>query len=380
MKVSFDVQSLFEEKKTGTGITVENILKHMAISGQDEYQMNCFAFKNGNRAREILAPYENKGYHVKLCNYFPKSIFDRCSLPYSMFMGKDSDITQFFSHKIPPGVKGKKVIYIYDMVYRACPETMENNNRLSFEREVEENCKRADFIITISEFSKREIIKYLGVEAERIFVVPCGVDLSVFKTDVDVDYVDAVKMKYGINGSYFLYMGTLEPRKNIPLILTAYWNLKKESNKNLPSLVIAGKKGWGYKTIFGKVQEYGLDRDVVFTDYIEEKEKWVLLKGALCFLFPSIYEGFGLPPLEAMACGTPVIVSTQASLPEVVGEAGLFVDPNDDGLLSEYMRKIWHSEDYRCMLSAQGKKRAIDYSWDSATVRLKGIYEKIKSI
>lgn len=379
MKIAFDAQSLFEEKKTGIGYTVEKIIENMDIQG-DEFQLNYFLLRNKKEKRKLMEKYAFLGYKTKECTFFPLGIYRRIwhylPIPYSFFMGKKAQITQFFNFIIPPGVKGKKAVYIYDMVYQACAETMERENFEYMERNMEETAKRADFIITISEFSKREIVKYLQIPEDKIYVVPCGVDLERYNCDKEPRKIEKVKEKFKIKSSYYLYLGTLEPRKNIPAIIEAYWRLKSQSESPIPQLVIAGKKGWNYEKIFELTEKYGLTEDVIFTGYIDEEEKCDLLKGALCFIFPSLYEGFGLPPLEAMACGTPVIVSDRASLPEVVGDAGILVDAYDYDELAMKMKLVFESPEYRDKLIHKGIDRVQDFTWKRASHLLKEVYKK----
>lgn len=379
MKIAFDAQSLFEEKKTGIGYTVEKIIENMDIK-DDEFQLNSFLFRNKKEKRKLIEKYISFGYKTKECTFLPLGIYRRIwhylPIPYSFLMGKDAQITQFFNFIIPPGVKGKKAVYIYDMVYQACAETMERENFEYMKRNMEETAKRADFIITISEFSKREIVKYLQIPEDKIYVVPCGVDLERYNCNKDPGRIGAVKEKFKIKGSYYLYLGTLEPRKNILAIIEAYSRLKELSGEEIPSLVIAGKKGWEYESIFELVQKYHLSENVIFTGYVSEEEKCELLKGALCFLFPSLYEGFGLPPLEAMACGTPVIVSDRASLPEVVGDAGFLVDAENYDELALRMREVFQNPQCRERMIVKGLERAQNFTWKKAACLLKEVYKK----
>lgn len=381
MKIAFDAQSLLEENKTGIGWTVERLISHIELQKNNQYQLNYFAFIHQKRKHDLMQGYVSKGYTLKSCGWFPLGVYRRLwnhlPIPYSLFMGGDADVTQFFNYVVPPGVKGKSAVYIYDMVYKACPETMEEITRKYMEENVEKSCQRADAIITISEFSKREIIKYLGIPKEKIWVVPCGVDLDRFHPDYATEDIRAVKKRYNIGGDYFLYLGTLEPRKNIPAILLAYRRLKEERNDPIPDLVLAGKKGWGYDQIFSLVQKYGLEQNVVFTGYVSEEDKPLLLSGAICFLFPSLYEGFGIPPLEAMACGTPAIVSDQASLPEVVGEGALIVGTEETDRMAAGMEKLWSDQEFRQDMSKKAWERAKGYSWDRAAETLQRVYTRL---
>lgn len=385
VRVALDAQSLFEAEKTGIGQTIEKIIDHLADIKKNKYQLNCFSFRNKKEKWNRLQKYRDMGYETKMCGWFPLGIYRRVwniiPLPYSWFMGRRTEITQFFNYVIPPGVKGKKGVYIYDMVYKAYPETMQTATRDYMEKNLKKSFERADFIITISEFSKREILKYYNFPAKSIYVVPCGVDLSIYKPDIEQEKIEELKKKYNIEGDYFLYLGTLEPRKNIPVIIEAYKFLEeiwgKQENEKLPQLILAGKSGWEYKEIFELINRYDMQENVIFTGYVGEEEKPILINGAISFLFPSLYEGFGMPPLEAMACGTPVIVSNRASLPEIVGKAGSMVEPDDYKSIAYYMKRIYEDKDYRETKKKQGIERSKLFSWENAAQKLESIYESL---
>jgi glycosyltransferase involved in cell wall biosynthesis len=240
------------------------------------------------------------------------------------------------------------------------------------------SCNRADTIITISQFSKSEIVKYLAVPKEKIVVMPCGVDFEFFRPDYSTEEIQTIKDKYSINSDYILYLGTLEPRKNIEKLIDAY-QLLKSRNNDIPKLVIAGRKGWQYNSIFQKVNEYRLINDIIFTGYLSEQDTPVLMKGAHAFVFPSIYEGFGMPPLEAMACGTPVITSNVASLPEVVGDAALLVNPFSVESIAEAIGKIIQDECLRTSLSQKGLIHASSFSWDRSAKIVLDVYNNLLS-
>lgn len=378
MKIALDARALCEEQKTGIGQTIEKMVENLELLPMNQYQLNYFAFRKRKQKKLIMKKYENLGYQLRCCCIMPFGVYSRLwrwiPIPYSWLMGKTADITQFFNYVIPPGVKGVAGVYIYDMVYKACPETMEIATRQYMERHMEMSCKRADFIITISEFSKNEIVKYMGVSPQKIYVVPCGVDLDKYRSDISSEDVAHVMRKYGIEDNYFLYLGTLEPRKNIPFLLKAYCKLYKELGEKTPYLVLAGNKAWGYHEILELIKKNHIEKMVIFTGYIDEVDKPALLRGAICFLFPSLYEGFGIPPLEAMACGTPVIVSNRSSLPEVVGKAGILIDPEDVEDMMGKMKKMLTDAKYRHFWGALGEQRAEEFSWKAAAEKLNYVY------
>ncbi|MBB2182838.1 glycosyltransferase family 4 protein [Lachnospiraceae bacterium MD1] len=380
MKIAFDAQLLFEKQKTGIGWTVEHLLKHMIVEDDNEYSLNYFSLHHRKEKNQIISKYKNMGYQANACgwlhNVVYRRIWDKLPIPYSLIFGKQNQITQFFNYDVPPGVSGKAVTFIYDMVYKAFPETISKETYNMLDHNLSRACDKADHIITISEFSKKEIIKYMHIPESKISVMPCGVDHCVFRSNYSVEEVLKAKRKYGIQQDYILYLGTLEPRKNIETLIEAYAKLINESN-NCPKLVIAGKKGWLYDRIFEKVHNLQLQDHIIFTGYVDTEDVPLLLKGAMIFVFPSIYEGFGLPPLEAMACGTPVITSNTASLPEVVGDAGILVNPYSVDEICDAMKKAINDEELRNKIREIGILHSKNFSWKVSATKLAKIYSNL---
>ena len=197
--------------------------------------------------------------------------------------------------------------------------------------------------------------------------------MKYIKETLNSDEITTVKNKYNIHGKYLLYLGTLEPRKNIETIIRAY-NCFKKSDKDNIKLVLAGKKGWLYESIFKLVKEFDIEDSVIFTDYIDDMDKAPLYQGAEMFLFPSLYEGFGMPVIEAMASRIPVITSNSSSLPEVAGEAAIITDPLDYKKISNSIERILNENGLREKMVNEGIKQASKFSWDLSAEKLKNIY------
>lgn len=381
MKIAIDGQLFFEEQKTGIGWLAHNVVCHLNSDENDEFQMNCFTM-GGNRKRQYLVEqYQKYGVMLKKVGWFHGGIYSRiwnkCPIPYWIFFGRNSDITIFFNYIIPPGVKGKKIAFVHDMAYRAYPDTLKKETKAALSTSMERTCKIADCIITISEFSKQEIIKYLNVPENKIHVISLGVDTKYYHSNYTEQMIQAVKDKYGIHEKYLFYQGTLEPRKNLKKLIEAY----AISIKNIPyapDLILAGKKGWMYDEIFETVKLFKLEEKVKFLGYIELEEIPKLMSGAIAFVYPSLYEGFGLPPLEAMACGAPVIASNVSSIPEVVGNAGILVNPQSKEEIAEAMIKIVKDEQLRNELHEKGIIRARKFQWSKATEQVIEIIEEVK--
>lgn len=382
MKIAFDVQNLFEEKKTGIGWTVKMLIEKSITDENNEYELNYFAFRKRKEKREFLKQYKRENTSLQCCAWMPlafyKRIWNTIPLPYCLFMRKKVEVTQFFNYFVPPGVKGKKAVFIYDMVWKACPETMDSETKRFMDENVSIACRRADLIITVSEFSKREIMKYLSIPEEKIGVVYGGVDLERFNTNYKKDQIAEVKSKFNIDKDYLLYLGTLEPRKNIVKLIKAYAILREMDDvRDVPLLVIAGKKGWQYEEILQIGKELNIEDSVIFTGYVSDEDAPLLLNGATAFVFPSIYEGFGLPVLEAMACGTPVIAGNAASLPEVIGDAGILVDPGSETDIASAMHEMLLNEELYYSLRKKGMKRVQGFTWEKNAQTMLNIYKNI---
>lgn len=364
---------------TGIGWCAENILQNMQ-GNQNEITLNCFTLGYKKEQYQNVEKYISSGYQIEKCTWFHDVLYRMISnfipIPYSLFFRKNNDLTMFFNYVIPPGVKGKKVTIIHDMAYKACPETVRKKTKCMLNLALKKSCKRADKIITVSEFSKQEIIHYLHIEDNKIIVMPNGVDFNLYHPNYSADEINIVLAKYKISTRYFLYLGTLEPRKNITRLIEAYAKLKEEIFP-IPKLVLAGGKGWMYDSIFETVERLKLKDDVIFTGYVMEKEIPILMKGAEAFLFPSIYEGFGMPPLEAMACGAPVLVSNVSSLPEVVGDAGVYVEPYSVQSIKEGMALLLSDEELKNKLAEKGLERARLFTWERSAKIVNKVFEEL---
>lgn len=382
MKIAFESQLFLGGNKTGIGWCADNIIRELSADGAYQCQCDYFTLRQPGERTDRVEAYKALGVRMNPCKWFHnvlyKLVWPIVPVPYRLFFGKDREITQFFNFIVPPGVKGKTVTIVHDMAYKAFPETVNKRTRQWLELTLKGSCKRADAIITVSEFSKQEIVKYLGVSPDKITVMPNGVDLSVYRPDYTEEQMKAVRDHYKISDDYFLYLGTLEPRKNIERVIEAYWSLTQELGEKCPELVLAGGKGWLYDKIFEIVKRLELEKKVVFTGYVDAQDAPILMKGAKAFVFPSLYEGFGMPPIEAMACGTPVITSNVSSLPEVVGDAGIYVNPLSAEEIKSALKTIVQDSERCRELSERGLLRAQGYTWKHSVDILKQVYEKLR--
>jgi glycosyltransferase involved in cell wall biosynthesis len=219
----------------------------------------------------------------------------------------------------------------------------------------------ARLILASSDATRRDLIELAAAPAERVRVVHLGCDASFHPLPVEAARA-VVRQRYGVDAPYLLHLGTLEPRKNLARLVRAYARLRGEL-RDPPSLVLAGERGWKCDDVFRLVDELNLRAQVRFTGRVDDADLPVLFNAAAVFVYPSLYEGFGLPPLEAMACGVPVVCSNVASLPEVVGDAALLVDPLDEEGLTAALRRVLEEPALRADLRQRGLERARRFSW-----------------
>jgi glycosyltransferase involved in cell wall biosynthesis len=268
---------------------------------------------------------------------------------------------------------GARVLTIHDAIPYVCPQTSTRLDWLIYHAWLPLAVRAADAVITDSGRSREDIVTYLPVSPGRVVVVPLAADRR-FRPMETAD-VEPVLRGYGVEQPYILYVGSLESRKNLPRLLQAYARLRQWSARW--TLVIVGARKWKSSPIFDTVEQLRLGPYVHFTGYVADTHLPALYAGAELFVFPSTYEGFGLPVLEAMACGTPVVCSNTSSLPEVVGDAALTVDPTDVEGLAEAMRRVLADAGLRQDLRARGLARAQQFTWERTARETLAVYRQV---
>lgn len=313
-------------------------------------------------------PPERKNWHYQTMG--PRKLWNIFGLPRALFKEKP-DLVFNPGHYSPIFSPAPLVVSIMDLGHLRFPEqfTKPIYGKLKFWTRFSLN--RAKHIFAISQSTKNDIIKYYQTEASKITVTYLGYDKKRFNPEIREEKTKKVKKKYKIKGDYLLFLSTLKPNKNIEGLLEAFRLLK---NQEL-SLVIAGRKGWLFTTIFVKVNELNLGKRVIFTDFVPEEDVPALMKGAKVFILPSFWEGFGIPLIEAMAVGTPVVTSQAGSLPEVVGEAGVVVDPHDFKAIAKGIEKAIERKDE---LMKKGFKQIEKFSWEKCAQKTIEVLEGIK--
>lgn len=365
MFIGIDATPLGEKYLTGVGNYSYNLIRTVTSTATDNtyglygVHLNARRLIDTNSKIRIidipdLIKFKSIWYSWTLWNY---SIF-----PLQLIRDK-IDVFVSTVPALPIYCPSPRMFIAYDLIPYIMPEAFTRRFRAIFKAEISHAARYANKIMAISNSTKNDLIKYLDVEPSKIEVSYPGYDNKCFVPVNDKRVSGMVMQKYGIDEGYYLYVGTLEPRKNLVRLIKAFIRLKIQHSVRL-KLVVAGAKGWLYDDIFKLVQGSGMGKDIIFTGYVDYKDLPVLMSNAEALVYPSLYEGFGLPPLEAMACGTPVITSNVSSLPEVVGDAGIQVDPYNVDELANAMYSVIANSSLRQDLSRRGLERAKMFSWE----------------
>ena len=277
----------------------------------------------------------------------------------------------------PPFCPCPVVVSIHDLSFEHLPQTFNRRSRTQLRLTVRHSARRATKILTLSEHTRRDVIDTYGLDANKVTAIPLAAPTH-FGPVADANELQRVRHTYGIEDDYVLTVGSIQPRKNLVRLIKAYAMLRGAPSSNrCPKLVIVGKCAWLYDETLRALEETGVRDSVVLTGYVPEPDLPALYSGALCFVYPSYFEGFGLPPLEAMKCGAPVIVGNATSLPEVVGEAALKVDPFDVSAIAEAMDRLINNSQLRTELSVKGQARAKMFDWTDTARRTLAVYEQV---
>lgn len=358
MIIGIDASRTTAARRTGT----ENYSLHLVRELLTLGEAHCFRLYFNQAPLPGLLP---EGAEWRVIR-FPR-LWTHLRLSWEM-LTRPADLLFVPSHVLPLVHPQRSVVTVHDLGYHYYPEAHTVFQNIYLRWSTRYNARAATRVVADSEATQRDLMHYYRIPEERIHVVYPGRDESLVPI-VEPVALARVRARYGLSDSYLLYVGTLHPRKNLVRLVQAFASVLR-SSLSVPEplssdlqLVLAGQKGWLYDEVFAQVRKLGLTDRVVLTGYVPDADLPVLLSGALAFVFPSLYEGFGLPVLEAMACATPVVCSNVSSLPEVAGDAALLVDPLDTGSLAEAIGRIATDEGLRQTLVERGLRRVRCFSW-----------------
>jgi glycosyltransferase involved in cell wall biosynthesis len=326
--------------------------------------------------REAVERFEGRWPHFQVRLTQPHTPLVRIPLTLTAELRRRPVDLLHVQYTAPPLAPCTVVATIHDLSFEHLPQTFKRRSRMQLRLTVRRTARAAAHVITSSNYSRDDIVKTYGIPQERTSVTPLAAPKH-FAPVTDERELKRVRATYNIEGDYVLAVGSIQPRKNLVRLVAAYAELRRVRREGeLPRLVLVGKRAWLYGETLRAVEQHGLHNFVTFTGYVSSIDLPALYTGALCFVYPSYFEGFGLPPLEAMQCGAPVIAGDRTSLPEVIGDAGLLVDPFDEHALANAMTRLIDDESLRAELRRKGLKRAQLFDWrETARLTLKS-YER----
>jgi glycosyltransferase involved in cell wall biosynthesis len=280
----------------------------------------------------------------------------------------------------PPAAPCPVVVSIHDLSFEHLPQTFKRRSRMQLRMTVRRSARLASQIISLSSHARDDIVATYNINPEKVTVIPLAAPAHLAPV-TDNNELQRVRQTYAIDGPYLLCVGSIQPRKNLTRLLEAYSLLRRNSPEGkLPKLVVAGKYAWLFEETLRTIDQLGLSGSVIMTGYVPEADLPALYSGALCFVYPSYFEGFGLPPLEAMKCGTPVLVGNQTSMPEVVGDAAIMFDPFDVADIASAIKKVISDDALRATLKTRSLERARLFDWQHTARQTLEVYKKAANL
>jgi len=374
MIIGFDIGNLSVSPWSGIGNYVSELIKELLrIDKKNRYillgitplkaykELLNFKLEADKKIERKIYKMPSKLFHRIF------SLWQKLGFPPVEYLTGNINIFHSFDWFCPASKKAKIVATIFDVTPLSHPEWHTKANIQQHSKRLLTIKKRADFITTISESSKKDIVKVLGIDPEKIIVAYPGIDRKRFYMIKNKLLIKNKLNKYGLEPGYLLFVGTLEPRKNIQRLIKAY-NLLRLKKK----LVLVGRPGKG-------IEKLTFAKNIIWLNYVSDEDLPFIYNGASLFIYPSLYEGFGMPVLEAMSSGVPVITSNVSSLPEVVGEAVILVEPKNIKALAGAMKKVTGNKFLSNELRKKGLERVKKFTWEKCAKTVISIYEKIAS-
>ncbi len=326
-----------------------------------DFEFHAYLVEAG--ARDAL-----EGFHLHLTRWptqgpTTRTLWEQLAFPLHLALGH-FDLCHSLAFVSPFVSSTPSVVTVYDLSFILHPTYFRPLNRIYLSWGTRVSTRRARRVIAISESTKRDLVRLLSLSPDKIDVIPPGVEPEFF-VNGDGNALERFRRTKQLPEHFVLFVGTREPRKNIPALIRAFARAKKR--QKLPhQLVIIGGSGWKDQAITRTIAEIGIGRDVLLPGFVPTEELPYWYRAADAFVYPSLYEGFGIPPLEAMAAGTPVIAGNLSSLPEVVGDAGLLIDPRDEAALAEAIVRVITERELHEEMTVKGRDRARQFTWERA--------------
>jgi glycosyltransferase involved in cell wall biosynthesis len=322
--------------------------------------------------------FANRWANFQVRRTLPHTPLVRIPLTLSAELRKNPVDVLHVQYTAPPLTPCAVVATIHDLSFEHLPETFNRRSRAQLQLTVRRTARKAARILTLSEFSRQDIIETYKTDRERVVVTPPAASAH-FAPVGDATELRRIRTIYRIERDYILALGSIQPRKNLVRLIKAYSSLWETGKEALPQLVLAGGRRWLEGDTIRAAENSAAAKDILFTGYVPDADLPVLYSGATCFVYPSYFEGFGLPLIEAMQCGVPVLAGNKTSMPEVVGDAGVLVDPLNESAIAGGLAQLIERPDYRAELRVKGLERAKTFNWQTTARLTLQAYEQAAS-
>ncbi len=369
MLIGIDASRAFDEQPTGTEYYAQSLVRTL-VETRGDFRIRLYTRTLPSPAG--LEPFQPLPPGVELVVMpFPR-LWTHIRLAWEIER-RPPDVLFVPSHVLPLFCPVPSVVTVHDLGYEYFPETHPSFDRWYLRWTTRRHVHHATALLADSDATRNDLNHFYQADPQRVHTVYPGRDETLAPVR-DLDQIQAAKSRYGINGPYLLYLGTLQPRKNLVRLIAAFERLAGSAGCQL---VLAGKKGRHFPALLDQVKTARLEDKVLFPGYVAQADKAALLSGALSLVFPSLYEGFGFPVLEAMSCGTPVLTSTLSSLPEIAGDAAILVDPFDVDEIARGMQRLITEDPLRQALVRRGFMQVKRFSWQAAGQQVWRVLEQV---
>jgi len=369
MRIAIDARGINWYSGTGIGTYTENVLKNLLNIDEDNFYQLYWCGEN-------YSSYEKPNTNMVICSKKHQRFFQEHFFPINL-KSENIDLYHIPQNGIglSPNIKCKKIVTIHDLIPYIMPETVGRSYLLKFLKEMPMIIDEAMGIITVSEYSKKDILRFFPIDENKVYVTPLAADVKYKPLDKE-KCKKIIKEKYGVDKPFLLYIGGFSERKNVRGLITSFAKLMKNSKIEY-NLVIVGSYRDASQELVKLKDSLNMNKYIKFTGFAPDEDLPIYYNACEAFVYPSFYEGFGLPPLEAMNCGTPVITTNVTSIPEVVGDGGLIINPYNERDLQHAMELILGSETLRKEYSRLALERAKLFSWEITAKNTLAVYEDV---
>src|SRR5499426_1250684 len=373
MRIGIDAHAI-GARQGGNETYIANLIKSLAeIDGDNLYTIYLANAGAAAQWRESFTT-RYKNFSVRLLPPPTPLVRVPVYLTYELFR-RPVDVLHV-QYTAPPFCRMPVVVTIHDLAFERMPETFTRRGSFQLKLTVRRTAKKAARIATVSEYSRQDLLSVYKLPPENVVVTYNGVESHFTPRPLTPTETEEIRGRFGIARDFLLAVGSLQPRKNLVRLIRAYAKLRNERADFTPQLVIVGRRLWLTHEIFDEVKRHRWADDVILTGYVADADLPALYRAAKAFVYPSLFEGFGLPPLEAMACGTPVVTSDISSLPEIAGDAALLIDPNDERALANALIEIMNNDRLRAELRVKGIAQAKKFTWRDAAEKTLRLYQE----